>query len=238
LPSTELNADTAIRPEVRDLLGQGKETLRQAMEPTPLTFAAGTCLMQMGEPHEFLYAVEDGWLARARTIADGRRQIIVVFLPGDVCGVKTLFMNRQPDAIEALCPAAVRRIHHRDACALATREFGVALFLAWQLAQDERHLHDWNLRLGRANAEERIAALILEFRDRLAGKGVNTAEGYSFPLIQQQIADHVGLTTVHVNRVLRRLRERKMVSMQRGRVVFGDNIEELEQLAEPVQDPV
>jgi CRP-like cAMP-binding protein len=152
--------------------------------------------------------------ARTRTIEDGRRQIIVVFLAGDTCGIKTIFLRQQPDAIEALTPASARRIHYRDACALAASEFPVSMHLAWQLARDERHLHNWNMRLGRGNAEERLAGLLLELRDRLAARDVGDGRRYPLPITQQHIADHVGLTVVHVNRVLRRFRELEMVSVQ------------------------
>src|SRR5437762_967176 len=81
-------------------------------------------------------------------------------------------LARQPDAIEALTQATVRRIHYREACELAARDFAVAMHLARQLVLDERHLHNWNLRLGRANAEERLAALLLELRNRLLLIGV------------------------------------------------------------------
>jgi CRP/FNR family transcriptional regulator, anaerobic regulatory protein len=192
--------------------------------------------MQMEEAHEFVYVVDSGWLARSRTISDGRHQIMVIFLPGEFCGIKTIFMTRQPDAIEALTTATARRIHYQEVCALAAKDFAVAMHLARQLAEDERHLHNWNIRLGRANAEERVAALLLELRNRLLRLGVQAQEHYILPLTQQQIADHVGLTTVHVNRVLRRFRELQMVSIQRGEVIFLENVGSLEALARPVQD--
>ena len=107
-----------------------------------------------------------------------------------------------------------------------------------ELAADERHLHNWNVRLGQANAEERVAALLLELRSRLLGLGVDAQERYALPLTQQQIADHVGLTTVHVNRVLRRFRTRNMATVRRGEVVFLENVGALEELARPVQDLV
>jgi CRP/FNR family transcriptional regulator len=194
--------------------------------------------MQMGEAHEFVYAIESGWLARSRTISDGRRQIIVIFLPGEFCGIKTIFMTRQPDAIEALTPASTRRIHYREVLALAAKDFAVAMHLARQLALDERHLHNWNVRLGRANAEERLAALLLEFRNRLLKLGVSADERFVLPLTQQQIADHVGLTTVHVNRILRRFRELNMVVIQKSEVVFLKDVASLEGLARPVLDLV
>lgn len=226
------------RPEIATLLQEGAGTFRRALEPVKIQLALGAILMQMGEAHDYLYVVDDGWFARTRTIEDGRRQIMVLFLAGDVCGIKTIFLQHQPDAIEAVTAAAARRIHYRAANQLAARHYAVALYLAWQLARDERHLHNWNVRLGRGNAEERIAALLLELRDRLRFHGIDPRGTYPLPVTQQQIADHVGLTVVHVNRVLRRFRELDMVSVQRGRMVFLSNIAGLEALARPVQDLV
>jgi CRP/FNR family transcriptional regulator len=236
--SEDRPALSVSRPEIEALTQRGRGDLFAAMSATLQVYQRGDTLMETGDAHEFLYTVESGWLARSRTIEDGRKQIIVVFLPGEVCGIKSIFMERQPDAIEALTDATTRRIHYGDACALAARDFAVALHLAEQLALDERHLHNWNVRLGRANAQERLAALLLEFRSRLLKLGIDASSRYRLRLTQQQIADHVGLTTVHVSRILRRFREMNMVSVQRGEVVFLDHVGALEELARPVQDLV
>lgn len=236
--STEFFPSGMCRPEIRDLLKQGEDSFTRALEPDEVVLQPGDALMRMGEAHEYLYVVQRGWLARSRTLEDGRRQIMVLFLSLDTCGVKTIFLRHQPDAIEALTAAVVRRIHYRAACSLAREDFGVALHLSWQLAGDERHLHNWNLRLGRANAEERLAALLLELRDRLKVRGLGDNKGYPLPITQQQIADHIGLTVVHVNRLLRRFRELGMVLVHRGRVEFLDAAADLERLAGPVQDVV
>ena len=236
---TNYTESTIVRPELKELLQRGKTDLMAAMSPIPRVLQRGDILVQMEEEHEFVYAVESGWLCRSRTIPDGRRQIIVIFLPGEICGIKTIFMRFQPDAIEALTPAAVRRIHYRDACELAKANFGVAMQLAWQLAQDERHLHNWNVRLGRANAEERLAALLLEMRNRLNALGVSSsAATYSLPLTQHQLADHIGLTPVHVSRILRRFRELDAVAIRNNEVVFLEKVRLLEEIARPVQDLV
>ena len=227
------------RPEIVALLQRGKAELLAAMSPTPQLMQRGDILVQMEEPHEFVYAIESGWLSRSRTLSDGRRQIIVLFLPGEVCGIKTIFMTHQADAVEALTAASTRRVHYKEACDLAAKDFAVAIFLAWQLAQDERHLHNWNVRLGRANGEERLATFLLELRNRLAALGVTSAESrYGLPLTQQQIADHIGLTTVHVGRLLRRFRELEMVDIRSNEVVFLANVQMLEEIAQPMQDLV
>lgn len=234
--SEDLSPRNFFRPEIENLSTRGEAALLAAMSPMPRLLERGDLLMQMEEAHEFVYAVNTGWLARTRTMRDGRRQIIVIFLPGEFCGIKTVFMARQPDAIEALTRSSARRIHYLEVCSLAAKDFAVAMHLARQLAEDERHLHNWNVRLGQATAEERVAALLLELRNRLLRLGIPAHDHYTLPLTQQQIADHVGLTTVHVNRVLRRFRGLDMVSMRRGEVTFGENLAALEELARPVQD--
>jgi CRP/FNR family transcriptional regulator, anaerobic regulatory protein len=229
---------SGLRPDIEALTRRGRATLLKAMSPSVQIYGRGDALMEMGEPHEFVYVVESGWLARSRTLVDGRKQIIVIFLPGEMCGIKSIFMSRQPDAIEALTDATTRRIHYQDACRLATQDFSIALCLAEQLALDERHLHNWNVRLGRANAQERMAALLLEFRTRLLKLGVAASDRFTLRITQEQIADHVGLTTVHVSRTLRQFREAEMAYVSRGEVVFLDNVAALEALAQPVQDLV
>jgi CRP/FNR family transcriptional regulator len=234
-----LSEASLTRPEILALLRRGKAELLAAMSPTAQLLQRGEILVQMEEPHDFVYAIESGWLSRSRTLSDGRRQIIVLFLPGEVCGIKTIFMTHQADAVEALTAASARKIHYKEACDLAAKDFAVAIYLAWQLAQDERHLHNWKVRLGRANGEERLAAFLLELRNRLVALGVTSAASrYGLPLTQQQIADHIGLTTVHVGRLLRRFRELGMVDIRSNEVVFLDNIRMLEEIARPMQDLV
>jgi CRP/FNR family transcriptional regulator, anaerobic regulatory protein len=224
-----------MRPDIGEMVNRGRRELLASMAP-PSALQRGDLLVQLGQEHEYVYYVERGWLARSRTTEDGRRQIMVIFLPGEFCGIKTIFMERQPDDIEALTEAATRRIHYKEACALAARDVAVAMLLAWQLSVGERHLHNWNLRLGRANAEERVAALLLELRERLLRLGVDARDGYFLPLTQTQLADHLGLTPVHVNRTLRRLRSSNMVSIRRNEVRFLENVADLEGLARPVRD--
>src|SRR4051794_32402883 len=89
--------------------------------------------------------------------------------------------------------------------------------------------------LGRGYADERIATLLLDLRGRLHQAGMANGGGFQLRMTQQEIADHLGLTIVHVNRVLRRLREAGIVTVQRG-VVIVDEMAGLSQLAAPLQD--
>src|SRR4051794_21572194 len=87
---------------------------------------------------------------------------------------------------------------------------------------EERRLHNWVTALGKGNAEERIATLLPGLRGRLHQAGSAIGDVFQMPMTQQEIADHLGLTLVHVNRVLHRLREAGIVTVRRGVVKIGE----------------
>src|SRR4051812_4166080 len=222
------------RPELRELLIRGEAAIKAAMSP-PIRRREGEILVATGEESSTIYFLESGWVARTRIIEDGRRQIIVVFLPGDLMGIKSMLLERQPDTIECLTAAHVRMIDHKQLLDLVSQDHASSVRLMFQLGEDERRLHNWVAALGKGSAEERIATLLLDLRGRLSWAGLANGEGFHMPMTQQEIADHLGLTLVHVNRVLRRLREAGIVTVQRG-VVMVDELARLSQIAAPMQD--
>jgi len=222
------------RPELRDLLIRGDAAIRKAMGP-PVRRREGELLVGTGEQSGTVYLLESGWVARTRIIEDGRRQIIVVFLPGDLMGIKCMLLERQPDTIECLTDVHVRMIDHRHLLELLAQDHAASVRIMFQLGEDERRLHNWVAALGKGSAEERIATLLLDLRGRLFQAGLANGDGFQMPMTQQEIADHLGLTLVHVNRVLRRLREAGIVTVQRGAVMV-DEIARLSQIAAPMQD--
>jgi CRP/FNR family transcriptional regulator len=222
------------RPELRNLLIRGEAILRQAMEP-PARRREGARLVSTGEESSTAYLLEAGWVARTRLMKDGRRQIIMVFLPGDLMGLKSMLLERQPDTIECLTEARVRTIDHKRLLELVAHDHAVSVRVMFQLGEDERRLHNWVAALGKGNAAERIAILLLDLRGRLHQAGIANGGGFQIRMTQQEIADHLGLTLVHVNRVLRRLREAGIVTVQRG-IVTVDEMARLSELAAPLQD--
>jgi CRP/FNR family transcriptional regulator, anaerobic regulatory protein len=222
------------RPELKDLLIRGEAILRQAMRPAD-TRRQGAVLIKTGEESSTVYLLEAGWVARTRTTENGRRQIIMVFLPGDLMGIKSMLLECQPDTIECLTNARVRTIDQKLLQELVAQHHAVSLRVMFQLAEDERRVHNWVMALGKGSADERIATLLLDLRGRLHHAGMANGDGFYMPMTQQEIADHLGLTLVHVNRVLRRLRESGIVTVQ-NRVVKVDEMARLSRLAAPLQD--
>ena len=223
------------RATIQDRLSAGDGALGRVLSPRLRTLRPREILIPTGQPHDEIYRLTSGWLARSRILSDGRQQIIMVFLPGDLLGLKTMLVDRQSDSIQCIARATVQSLHYESALELAKTDPDVSLRFMWQLAEDERRLHNWVIALGRGNAVERIATLILDFRGRLMQAGLVNGDDFQLPMTQEQLGDHLGLTLVHVNRTLRRLREEGVLTIAVGRARIHD-VEALASHAAPMQD--
>src|SRR3954464_3249549 len=162
----------------------------------PTRYRADDVLGSTGEDSGSVYLLEQGWVARTRLIEDGRRKIIVVFLPGDLMGIKSMLLEHQPDTIECLTDSQVRTIDHQRLLDLVAHDHAASVRIMFQLAEDERRLHNWVAALGSGMAEERIATLLLDLRGRLYQAGSTDGAAFEMPMTQQESADHLGLTIV------------------------------------------
>jgi CRP-like cAMP-binding protein len=179
----------------------------------------------------------EGWAGRVRALADGRDQYILIFMPSDLFAVKSMFVERHPDDVRTLSDCLIERLHHRELHNLYREDTDVANRCIWQVIEEERRLHNWVVGLGQGSADERLAMLLLDFHGRLQGAG-EIPQGvlqFQMPLTQQQLADFLGLTAIHVNRVLRVLREQAIVAIREGEVRIHD-FERLRELALPLLD--
>jgi CRP-like cAMP-binding protein len=170
-------------------------------------------------------------------LADGRNQFILIFLPGDLFAVKSMFVIRHTDAVQAISESVAERIDYRRLYNAYAQDSDIATRCTWQVMEEERRLHSWIVGLGQGSAEERLALLLTDFRGRLALSGSIAADSLTFamPLTQSQLADHLGITAVHVNRVLKTFRERGVATVRDGYVTIGD-LDALTKRALPLLD--
>jgi CRP-like cAMP-binding protein len=222
------------RPELHDMLARGDDRLRVSMDE-PRRYRKGELLMRAGEASDTVFWLESGWAARYRELSDGKRQIILVHLPGEFMGIKSMLLERQPDTIECLTPITARSMAQHHLFKLIGEDPGVCARIMFQLGENERQVHNWLTALGRGQADQRIATLLLDLHGRLSRAGLTNGETFRIPLTQEQIADHLGLTLVHVNRTLRRLHEAGIATVKQGLVVLS-KMAALSQLAAPLQD--
>ncbi|KQW80782.1 Crp/Fnr family transcriptional regulator [Brevundimonas sp. Root1279] len=181
---------------------------------------AGGAVVEEMEPLRPRFLVS-GWAARVRWLADGRRQVIGLVLPGDGVGI-----CERPQPLALCAMTAVTPVELVDASTVARQVFGpdgpqardLSVALAMSAAMDEAHLIDHIVRLGRQTAIERMAHLLLELRFRLALVDLAQDDEMPLPLTQEQLADALGLSAVHVNRTLQQLRREGLIELGQGRV--------------------
>lgn len=157
-----------------------------------------------------------GWAACQRILEDGRRQIVSILLPGDLIGLC--------DYDRPLAISSVVALTDVEVCMAPRASVSPSLARAYALskATAEANLVAQITRLGRMNAQDRIADLLLELLERLELAGMAVQGRYDLPLTQELIADAVGLTSVHVNRTLQTLRREGWVELK-GRDLIVQN---------------
>lgn len=173
-------------------------------------------LLTEGAPVPAMRLLVHGWAARVRVLGDGRRQFLSFVLPGDLIG---LCRHPQPLAVStvvALTPVAV--------CAAPPAGTSPSLEHAYAIGQalEEAYLLDQITRLGRLNAQERIISLFLELHERLERAGLTRNHSFDLPLTQEVLADSLGLTSVHVNRMLQQARKDGDLQWRDGHVTLRE----------------
>lgn len=225
------------RPELLPALQRGDRKIISLMSSDRRSIPAGRTLVEGDAEHPFVYRLVQGWTGRVRTLPDGRNQYILIFLPGDLFAVKSMFVNRHPDSIVTLSDAVVEQIDHRKLRDICDSDPDVSMRCAWQIVEEERRLHSWIVSLGRGSAEERLAMLIAELHGRLVVSGTIARDAREFylPMTQSQLGDYLGLSAVHINRVLKAIRDNGIATFRNQRMVIHD-LDALGRVADPLRD--
>ncbi len=191
-------------------------------------------LTRAGEHQSQIRMLRRGWAIRVAQLADGRRQVLSFILPGDLFDLEALLLLSEGTSFyttRALtdveyCTFSTTAMHALvNSSTEQSRRFQT--YLQSQLALYGRRLTD----LGQRAAPGRMANLLLELHNRLAERGLAKDGVYEMPARQDDLADALGLTPVHINRTLRGLRERGLIDFDRG-VMRLLNIRGLEVVAE------
>lgn len=194
-------------------------------------FVAGVDLVHQGQANQSAYILAKGWVCSYKLLPNGSRQIVDFQIPGDFLGLRSILFRTADHNIEPVTKVEASEVIVTDLLDAFASMPRLAAAVLWAASRDEAMVVEHLVGIGRRNALERTAHYLLEFGARLKLVGLGTNEGYSCPLSQFMLADALGLSAVHVNRVLRQLREMGLLTFQKGRVTF-DNFEGLVALAD------
>ncbi len=170
-----------------------------------------------------------GYACRHKLAAGGGRQIVSFHLPGDVLNLQHLLFSMADHNVQTITCATVAWIPSSELKLASQRRPRIAEALWRDTLIDASIFREWVLNVGRRDARSRIAHMLCEFAARCRAAGLGSPEGIHLPMTQEQIADATGLTAVHVNRMLRVLRENGVIE-QKGkelRIVDWDRMRSL-----------
>jgi CRP-like cAMP-binding protein len=183
-------------------------------------FPAGRDMIRQGQREQTAYILAEGWVCSYKLLSNGSRQILDFKIPGDLLGLRSILLRTADHNEEPITDVNATEVHRDEVFRAFSTTPSLATAMLWSASRDEALLVEHLVGLGRRNAAERTAHFFLEMAARLSLVGYGGQNGYACPLSQYLLADALGLSAVHVNRVLRELREEGLVTFQSGRVRF------------------
>lgn len=203
-----------------DLTADDRALLRK-VSSTSRRVAANTDIAVEGERSENVHVLLEGFACRYKLLEDGRRQIMAIFVPGDMCDLHVQILEEMDHSIAALTNARIVDIP-ADRIAELTANPRINRALWWATLVDEGTLREWLVSMGQRDAAEQMAHLFCELYVRMRSVGFTDNGGFEFALTQAELADTMGITPVHANRTLMALREGGLVRIEGKQLVIPD----------------
>lgn len=197
-------------------------TLLEQLHSRRKVFPAGRDIIHEGQVKRSAYILASGWVCSYKLLAGGTRQIVDFQIPGDFLGLRSVLFRTADHNIEPVTRIEASEVQGSDLLDAFNNAPRLAAAVLWATSRDEAMVVEHLVNIGRRDAKQRMAHFLLEMGARLKLVALATNEGYGCPLTQYMLADALGLSAVHVNRVLRELREDGLVTFQHGRVKFLD----------------
>ena len=179
-------------------------------------------IVRAGERMGGVHLVIEGFALRYKLVSDGRRQILGLLLPGDFCDLQSAVLGTSDHYIAALTACTIAEVSQERIDALVFRDSRVARALWWATLVDESILREWLASMGQRSADRRIAHLFCELLLRQQLVGAASARDCPLPLTQPVLADILGITTIHVSRILRELREAGLIQLKERHLHIPD----------------
>ncbi len=217
-----LNHVDAVKPSGNPLarklshfapLSEADHAVLNALVDHEERFQADTDIIAEGVKPRSVFLLKEGLAIRYRAMPNGGRQIMTFLIPGDLCDVHVFLLRAMDHSISTITPVRIAPISRESIMDLFARRPRISAALWWSSLQEEAMLRARIVSLGRRDARGRIAYLLCELLWRHAAVGLTNGDKFQLPLTQTELGDTLGLTPVHVNRILKEFRERRLIAM-------------------------
>ena len=202
-----------LSPEDRELLAKATERSHQV--------GPRQDIIREGDAPDDVHLIVSGMACRHKMIENGARQIVAYLLPGDFCDLNIFILDQMDHTISTLTECSVVDLPRETILRLTERP-AIARALWWATLVDEGTLREALVNNSRRQAEERMAHFLCEMMMRLDAVGLVNSNTFELPLTQFELGDTLGMSTVHVNRTLQKLRTSRLVTINRKTVVILD----------------
>ena len=198
---------------------------RAALENLPMrveAIRADQDIVREGDRPSRCFVLLEGLAIASKRSGAGKRQIMTFHIAGDIPDVQSLHMKRLDNSISTITPCTVGFIEHEALADLCARFPRITAALWRETLRDAAIFKEWVLNVGQRDARTGVAHLICEIVTRMRAAGLVEEERCSFPITQNELADAVGVTSVHINRNLQELRAAGLITLARGKLHIHD----------------
>jgi CRP-like cAMP-binding protein len=209
-----LELRSPLSPEDRKAVLELPYTLR-TLEPS-------TYIVREADPPTSCCVMVSGFAYRQKLTGEGARQIVAIQIPGDGVDFQNLFLNVSDHSVQMLTRGEVAFVDRALIQELARSRASIGHAILVKILVEASIFREWVLNVGRREARTRMAHLLCEFAVRLEAEGLADEYRYELPMTQEQLADAVGLTPVHVNRTLKALEREGLITRNRRNLSFPD----------------
>ena len=197
--------------------------------------AADVDIVAEGMAPRSVFVILEGMAVRYRGLSDGGRQIMTFLIPGDLCDMHVFLARAMDHSIGTITPVRIAAISRERMMDVFTLHPRISAALWWSSMQEEAMLRERIVSLGRRDARARIAYLLCELLWRHTAVGLNRNGTFPLPLTQTELGDTLGLTPVHVNRILKEFRSYRLIAIEQRMINLLD-VPGLQRIADFTED--
>jgi CRP/FNR family transcriptional regulator len=195
-----------------------------------LRVQAGSSILLDGHDSPHLFSVLEGWAVRFKILDEGQRQVLNFAVPGDLIGLQSTLFDKMHHSVEALTDLRLCVFARERIWELYKQHPGLGFDLTWLAAREESIMSDHLVNVGQRSAFERLAYIIVYIFNHARRSGLVKGNKLITPVTQEHLADAMGLSMVHTNKTLKKLRQTGWLDWKRQELSILDE-EKLTELA-------
>jgi CRP-like cAMP-binding protein len=192
------------------------------LQHTQRSLEPGQFIARDAEPARFCFLLVAGFAMRHKIVSGGRRQILSVDLSGDVLNLDALYAGSCDYNVQALSACTIVEIDRVALLEVLASHVSISQALALELVRQSAIYREWLANLGSRDARTRVAHLLCEIGMRLERADLSDRHSYELPMTQEQLADAMGLSLIHIARTLKALEAEGLIGRERRAIQVGD----------------